>query len=247
MALRLSLIVVLSLIVASKAAVLDHNALQKRGPGAGDFMNVMLKNAEDLEDSLEALSSGLDDFATNFKDFLFFLEPIGRHFNEKYVKALMPMLEATPAEILKELLINILKALKSTMDELAVVIVERNPLHPEKLRFDDHTPPHYGSKQDPLHPEKISFDDPSVFSRALMDHFRRQIDSHIMTLGVWGNLVGKAFGALDTLVVNAVIGISNQIKEAEMQLDNGIKQMNAVPAEIIKTMILEGLKGNMHG
>jgi len=225
MDLRLSLIVVLSLIVASKAATLDHNALQKRAPGAGDFMNVMSKNAEDLEDSLEALSSGLDDFATNFKDFLFFLEPIGRHFNEKYVKALMPMLEATPAEILKELVINILKALKSTMDELAVVIVERNPLHPEK----------------------ISFDDPSVFSRALMDHFRRQIDSHIMTLGVWGNLVGKAFGALDTLVVNAVIGISNQIKEAEMQLDNGIKQMNAVPAEIIKTMILEGLKGNMHG
>ena len=31
------------------------------------------------------------------------------------------------------------------------------------------------------------------------------------------------------------------------RLDNGIKQMNAVPAEIIKTMILEGLKGNMHG
>ena len=38
------------------------------------------------------------------------------------------MLEATPAEILKELLINILKALKSTMDELAVVIVERSKL-----------------------------------------------------------------------------------------------------------------------
>ena len=36
------------------------------------------------------------------------------------------MLEATPAETLKELMINILKALKSTMDEVAQVLVERS-------------------------------------------------------------------------------------------------------------------------
>ena len=50
-----------------------------------------------------------------------------------------------------------------------------------------------------------------------MHHIRRQMDSKIMTLGIWGDYVGKAIEALDTFIVNFVITISNGIKEAEMQ------------------------------
>jgi len=216
-----SFFLVLLMFATSQSAILERDALQERGliSHVVDAHSGMLMNAFD------AVASGLDELGINFLAFGSSFQPICQHFNEKYVKALIPMLEATPAETLKELMINILKALKSTMDEVAEVLVERNPLHPEKSPYDD----------------------PELFGRALMHHIRRQMDSEIMTLGIWGSYVGKAIEALDTFIVNFVITISNAIKEAEMQVDDGIKQVEAVPAEIVKTMLLEGLKGNMRG
>jgi len=189
--------------------------------GADSFAKVMDDHRDDMEYAIESVYFGLDGFGANVGAFMEALAPIAEHFNQKYATALLPMIEATPAEALKTTVINIMKALKGTMDEVATILVERNPLHPQKSPFDN----------------------PQVFGRAVVDHIKRKFKTpEIMTLGIWGDYLGKAIGAVDSLLVDLVTAAANMMKEGETQLDTIISQLEGVPAEILKSLAVSGIQ-----
>jgi len=185
------------------------------------FTKVMNDHSDDIEHAFESVYFSVDGFGANAEAFMTALAPIAEHFNEKYVKALLPMIEATPAETLKSTVINILKALKGTIDEVATLLVERNPLHPQKSPFDT----------------------PRAFGRAVVDHIKRKFKTpEIMTLGIWGKYLGEAIGTVDAVLVDLVGAVATKMKEGETQLDMMISQLEGVPAELLKSLAVSGLK-----
>jgi len=100
---------------------------------------------EGLFGKLMAVESAFDNVVSeelagldmNLKVFAEKLLAVLNDFNAKYRKALLPLIEACPAEAFKTGVIEIMNALVSLLEDIETVLEEYNPLHPqtsEKIR-----------------------------------------------------------------------------------------------------------------
>lgn len=100
---------------------------------------------EGLFGKLMAVESAFDNVVSeelagldmNLKVFAEKLLTVLNDFNAKYRKALLPLIEACPAEAFKTGVIEIMNALVSLLEDIETVLQEYNPLHPqtsEKIR-----------------------------------------------------------------------------------------------------------------
>jgi len=186
------------------------------------FWDALQKNQGPMEHALESVFFGAKGFRDNFMAFVSKAEIVVMEYVGNYYKALLPVVEAVPAETIKEFIVNCLKAVSSVVEKMAVVIKERNPLHPEKSPYE--------------------------LAKRELDRLRRHgTESEAMTLTIWGQNVGKLIGAVDDLLVDLVAALAEQMKEADKQLKVLAEQMKSVPASMVKDLMVQGLKQKAMG
>lgn len=135
--------VLLTLLVASvatQAAVLQHERrddYEYEEPSIVEAEEV--GHPDDFLSKLMAVNEAVDNVVTEeLTGFEENLEVFGKEltnvmmsFQVKFTKAMVPMLEACPADVLKDAVVNILKAVLGMIDDLKSVVEEYNPLHPQ--------------------------------------------------------------------------------------------------------------------
>jgi len=226
---QISVLVVVCLAAASNAAILTRdsasslledgewlaNVGQKRRVVQDRSLDLMDADHRPVEAAFVSVVYGLDGLGNNLKAFLTQLQVVAEEFNEKYYGALIPIVEGIPAETMKEGLIKIMKAVSTVLEKLSVLIIDRNPLHPKLSTLD-------------------------ILGRELADEFRQS--EEIMTLTVFGQRVGGLIGAVDDFLVNIVAQLAGKINEADVQLQDGIRQLEAIPPQMLKNVVLQAFR-----
>jgi len=225
----ISVLVFVCFAAASNAAVLTRdsasslredgewlaNVGQKRRVVEDRSLDLMDADHRPVEAAFVSVVYGVDGLGNNLKAFLTQLQVVAEEFNEKYYGALIPIVEAIPAETMKEGLIKIMKAVSTVLEKLSVLIIDRNPLHPKLSPLD-------------------------ILGRELADEFRQS--EEIMTLTVFGQRVSGLIGAVDDFLVNIVAQLAGKINEADVQLQDGIRQLEAIPPQMLKNVVVQAFR-----
>jgi len=219
---QISVFVVVCLVAASNAAVLNREIGSTFFDDGEQSTDIELSKRPHLLDpsatsgveaSLGSVVNGLDGMGLNLKAFFTQLQVVLQEFSGSFFEALTPMMKAIPAEVMKEGLIKIMKAVSKVHEKLSVIVIDRNPLHPKLSPLD-------------------------IIGRELADEFGQS--KEIMTLTIWGQRVGGLIGAVDDFLLNIVAQLAKKINEADVQLQQDIKEMEAVPADFVKYLVVQG-------
>jgi len=156
MAWRSTLMILLAAAVSSRAANLHHMQFESRedaadfeekqydmdyvpaeyGGGPPSHGLSLMGKIRAVEDALETIADEeFRGFRDNYEVFMMHLgENLGA-FQKKYSAAIVPLIEACPAEVFKKVALDAMKAILSLMEDVEKTIEKYNPLHPQVDKF----------------------------------------------------------------------------------------------------------------
>lgn len=119
MALQKTVLLLLVVAVTSQARVLHPKH---------DSVLISMKA---VESAAEGIEDELEGFAENAQTFFMQLVTVAQSFEMKEMEAIVPVIEACPADILKTTVVDLMKAVASLLKDLEGTVDEYNPLHPK--------------------------------------------------------------------------------------------------------------------
>jgi len=142
MGLRSTLLILLAIAASSQAANLHHLQFESRGllgfPETDEdfgrtFDGLSLPaRLRAVEDALETVVyEELGGLHSNYISFVTALRMDSQLFLGNFLAAIVPMIEACPAEVFKKAVIDAVKAGLSLMEDVETTVEKYNPLHPQ--------------------------------------------------------------------------------------------------------------------